>query len=38
MKELLDCEDITYYNQVVAERYNLQVGCYNECKLEDKIK
>ena len=38
MKELLDCEDIAYFNQVVAERYNLQEGCYNEYKLEEKIK
>ena len=38
MKNLLDCEDITYYNQVVAKHYNIQIGHYNEYKLENKIK
>ena len=38
MKELLDCEDISYYNKVLAEHSNIQLERYNECKLDNKIK
>ena len=38
MKEFLGCDDITYYNKIVAEHSNIQLGHYNEYKLENKIK
>ena len=38
MKDLLDNEDLTFYNQVMAEYHNIQIGHYNEYKLENKIK
>ena len=38
MKDLLDCDDLTFYNQMVAQYYNIQIGRYNEYKIENKIK
>ena len=38
MKDLHDSEDLTFYNQVIAEYHNIQIRHYNEYKLENKIK
>ena len=38
MKDLLDSTNFTFYNQIMAEYHNIQLGHYNEYKLENKIK